>query len=569
MKKLIGLLLLLAAGSSAFAQTYPHPKLSGINGITTPVLTEVWVNASGSDSNAGNSPHFPKLTPAAGLTALSSGGTLHLTGGMFTITAALAPSASTLIECSKGSGITQANGTNLSTLLNFSTNSANDAGIKNCIIDGNVAGQTADLTGNMIFIGAANNVTVSGNTIQNPQSVGVAITDGVNDNVIGNHFTNGTYDNVNLSPTAPQTTNNAHISDNTSDHLGAHFLEMYGSDRDVIDNNVVNGFTVNGIVANVASTTSVTWVSGPNFSTLRAGNFIICGSGANYQELFISKVVSNTSLTIGTSTPGVARTSQNCIAGPGDIMDITGSFLEIGNNTLTGGTTAGIVVNNFLVVENVQQVHVHDNNISNMGDGCLFVQAISNGGAIMVDDSYTGNHLSTCGQGQTPLAAKAAIVIDDGSPTGAVNQWVDGNVEIDNTGNTGYWMSIFGAVQSEVSVGKNTSRGITSAGIYQGIRSVTLSGGWGSTAAVNSFSTNGSSYVVVVTSSGTGQSGSPSITVNKAVGGADSPPMPACNFATSNGTAANAAATGTVNTDTIILDGTPSNGIGYTLTCKE
>jgi parallel beta-helix repeat protein len=545
---------------------------SVVVGHASPASTELWVNPNGSDAFTGLNPIFPLQTMQTALTALAAtGGTVHVTGGPYTISSALAPSANTLIDCSRGTTITEANGVNNPVLVDFVTDSGNSSGMQHCILDGNVAGQTATVcSGNMISIGTVSNVRLEDNTIKNPMCVGVSITDGVDNHIINNRFVNGTYDNINITPSSPQTQNATHITGNTSINPGAHFLEINGSDYNIVDNNNVQGTIFPAIVASVTSPTAVSWVSGPTFAALHAGEFIVCNGTAGYQELFISKVNSSTSLTIGSTTPGTTGTNQNCIAGPGDIIDLTGSFNLVNNNTLTGAVSGGIVINNLNAVETVQQNTIANNNVSNVGNGCLFLEVVSNGGATLLDNSYVGNHFNNCGQGQTPLSAKAGIIIDDGAPTGALNQWFDGNVVTDTQGNTGFWMGMFGSiVQTEATIGQNINRGMVSQGIFQGVRSSSLSG-WGTGAAVNGIITNGSSYKITITAGTSGFSAAPTVTMNKAVSGAQIAPQPACSVTTTNGSSATAGVN-TASIDQVIFDlqGTPSPGVGYIYYCKE
>ena len=71
------------------------------------------------------------------------------------------------------------------------------------------------------------------------------------------------------------------------------------ADGGAITENVIAGNLSTGMTVSVSGTT-LTWVSGPNFSTLEPGNFLIVG-GSAYQEILISAIGSSISATAATT----------------------------------------------------------------------------------------------------------------------------------------------------------------------------------------------------------------------------------------------------------------------------
>lgn len=531
----------------------------------------VYVSTTGSDSNSGLSWGVPFLTLQAGENAASPGGIVYVGTGTYTLAATLHPQPGVVLACSSGAKITQPNASSFATLIDFTTNAANGAAIQGCTISSNRAGNSDNGANVTVMVGTANDISITSNDFTDSNSNPVFVTTGARPKITGNTFTNFFATAVSLVPAAVNTSTDGNVSDNIfTMPIGQHAISLNGSDGNTICRNKILGVNFPGMVVNVSGT-AVAWVSGPNFSGLTPGQFVVVNDGTNYQELLIGSVSNPTNLTL--TAAATAATGAHAIAGPGDLLGTTSSSNNlVCDNFISGSATINMGFSNFGVAETVQG-NVFSRNISTLaGAGCFQSEGTTNGGSGIFDNSIVDNTMIRCGQGGAASFASnnnAGIVFFDFSPVTS-SEWVDGNKIFDISSPTmNNWMSLPGVQVGGVSVGKNTSINTASNGILNGISSIALGAGWGSTATTSNIVSNGSSFAFTVTSSGTGQTANPSLLVNTVATTAENPPQMACTLATgSNLGFVFGQSTASISVIPISVAVTPSAGQSFQILCK-
>ena len=265
-------------------------------------------------------------------------------------------SGSQIIGVGRESVITQPNATNLTHILNTQTNNSSRVVIQNLLVDGNGSNQT----GGSSLVLLSGSASSSANRIENcwlenSKGHGVFITNGTEAMVRGNRFTNIGNQSVSISYSAATRTNHI-IADNwISDYVGFG-VGVTLSNENRITGNYIRGILRSGTVD--TSGTAVTWVSGDNFSTLRAGHHI----KINHLDYVVSLVNSSTSITLtasaGTQT-GVAYAAgaleainldaaQNNVVEQNVIRDNADSGIVLHAATAGQSTLANVVQGNWI-----------------------------------------------------------------------------------------------------------------------------------------------------------------------------------------------------------------------------
>ena len=562
-KKLLILLSLLPA--LALAQTYPSPTYNNLTLIhplpiasggtgastATAALTnlgadalgsatnrDIYVSTVGNDTNNGTSWGFAKLTLQAALNAAASstGGVVHVGAGTWTLPGELFMQPHVRMLCEDNATITQANGANLGVMIDFTVNTATGASIENCKIDGNRANNTDNVGDIMLYVATTSDVNLVGNTIQNGNGVGVDVLTGLRPTIALNKFFNFYVGPIYLQTGVGSTATSGQIVNNyISGNIGQHAITLATSDYNNVSGNTINASLQTGMVVS-ASGTAVTLTSGPNFSTLSPGSFLILNGGT---EALITAINSNSSLTVLNSLGTL--TNVPAAAGPGDLVSIlSASHNNIENNIILKGVGGGIVISNDIAGESTYKNTVVGNHVSGSGEGCISVQGEGNFSTVVSDTLIVGNNINDCGVGGTAIAPTTQYgiaLLDFGTAT-MVNTFVDGNLVRDDQGSptTQNWMGLAGLAAGTVFVGKNTGIGMVSPGIANGISSIVLSAGWGTTASTSAIVSYGDGFIFTVTSSGTGQTANPNVTVNTRATTSDNPPLMICKQTAGTGT---------------------------------
>ncbi len=459
----------------------PTTGVSSYNGLVGTVAAfatdkRTYVSTAGSDANNGLSPESAKLTLQGGVNAANPGGVVNVGSGTYTLASAVLMQPGVTVQCEEGVTITQGNGSNLASLVDFTTNSANGAAIKNCLIDDNRANNSLAPGAGTVRVGNANDVTVEGNTIQNNTDFGVEIINGLRPRIIRNIISNSFYAGIYDVP-RNGTVTAGEFAENQILQTGAHGIIVDGSSFNNIHDNYISGVLVTGLTVTVSGTTTITVTAGGtpfsntcSATTICPGNFIIAGGGGIFQEILIFSVQSSTSATA--ASPGTNVVGAAAIGGSGDLIDIAAlaSSNVISNNIIQNGAGGGIIDADVGDGANhgTHNFNTYNNNyIQNIGSACIGVTQ-SNGADFLGYVSFTGNKLLQCLFGgvtiyEISLNPIGAMYV---SGTQVSNISIDGHYTADFQGSptTPYWLTIQTAAAGSVTVGSHSEYGMVNAG---------------------------------------------------------------------------------------------------------
>jgi hypothetical protein len=193
------------------------------------------------------------------------------------------------------------------------------------------------------------------------------------------------------------------------------------------------------------------------------------------------------------------------------------------------------------------------------------------------DNQIQNNVIFNCGVGGTAVAANTqyGIALIDFNPNTLLNTFIDGNYVRDDQGTptTQNWLGLTSVAAGQVFVGSNRSVNTVNAGIANGIVSVTLSAGWGTTATSSAITSYGNGFILTVSSSGTGQALGPTVTVNTRATTANNPPVMSCQATGGTGAVqlVYGQSPGVNATPSAVLfayNGTPVAGQTYAFLCR-
>jgi len=441
-------------------------------------------------------------------------GTVQWAGQTALIDATLsAPAAVTLLGDLTGV-IKQKNAGGLAELITF----GNNAGSRGIVYDGNRANNTDNAAYVSARIGNSNDVLFEGNTVRNSTGNGIVVNNGlrakINKNLVTNFYDHGIAAYGNSSK-------HAHIiKENLVTSIGWSGIFLQQSDYSDVSENTIIGQMIGGRSARVnvnTSGTTVTWVSGPDFSTIKAGNFVVVNSGAEFR---ITTVNSATVLTVATTLPTLSNTLATI--GSGDLLGVTASnHCTINSNILD--TTA-----TFLFGFSLGATAIQCGNNSFTNNRLLFAgkNAINLNGAVglgfLSNNSLLGNKIFNAGYGGGIGTTDAIAIFLAGGSTGTIlDTLISDNTVISfaGTGQTSYWLGTDGTLSfgSVTNGGGNRSFSVANNGIYKDIVLITLSSDWGSTAATSSVTSHGDQLIFTITCSGTGYASNPNFTIQKIV----------------------------------------------------
>jgi hypothetical protein len=334
-----------AAQALAWASSVVDPTCLSVTGAAADKV--YYVSTTGNDANNGLSWGTAKLTIQAGIDAASTTGKVLVGAGTYTLSTPVYMRSGVALECIPGAIITQANAANLQAIVDFSGffggNVATGASIRYCTVDGNRANNTGRLQLGtdlirIIYLGNTADVTIIENVIQN--GPGYSIHGGAPPNlVVANNKISNTEYGMSIVDVNGHNPVNCRITGNRFDGYG---VVVYGLDGCVISHNHVIG-TLIGPFDNVmrvnTSGTTVTWVSGPNFTNVKTGMTVIGNETGTGFQRDIKQVNSTTSLTIdGAALP----TLNNVVAaiGHNDLLGIGGGAKSVvSNNYLKSGVS--------------------------------------------------------------------------------------------------------------------------------------------------------------------------------------------------------------------------------------
>lgn len=563
------------SGMSVTPLGFSSPRTLGSIGLVGRSSTKnVYVATDGLDTNDGLSPLSPKQTLQAAVNAANPNGRVTAGAGTYTLSATLAMQPGVRLECLPGAQIVRASGTSFASLIDFNTNAATGGSIDRCAINDNLAGNAVNANAFAVNVGAANDVRVTNNAISNALGYGIYVNNGLRPTITGNTLTAAYVAPIAVIPTVASAPVYATIEDNrVYGPSGQHAIILNNADYSSLSRNKI--VSQQPQLMNVSTSgTTVTWVSGNDFTNAYPGQFITLNSGIEY---LITAKASNTSLTVN-SSPGTL-TNTPAVIGDGDLLSVANSaHLNINANNVYGGGAGGIVVSNFIAASGKQQDFAFNNITNNIvslsAHSCISLQASTTTPATLVyDNAITGNYVHRCGIGKNALlpANRAGIsVFDFTGSQGVSRTTISGNTTRDDLGNMLWGINLSSVTAGQVFAGANAMSGAANPGVGGAISSVALGAGWGTTASVSAIQSFGSSYSFTITSGGTGQSANALITVTTPATTLEQPPVQSCKMVAGTGNLApivgeqNASAAQQV----IAFTGTPTAGSTYTIYCR-
>ncbi len=497
-----------------------------------------------------------------------------------TLSAELAMRSGIRLVCiSRGIVITQANSANLTNMINFSTNSADDASIENCTIDGNRANNSSG--NSLINLSTRSRNKVLHNIIQNAPASGVIMQAGTGVTVAFNEFDAISDNAIQFQPVTAFSTNSRVIG-NRCTRWGAGCIKIIKASGNEVALNHGDGTQIISVVDTATST--VTWVSGTQFSTLLSGMF----ANVDGTETKITSVDSATQITVAADLG--SQSSVAMIAGSGDGITVnTGSDNLIAENHINNSMSNGFVVNNSVGTLSPAHNRLIGNYAKHNGDvgfwiadddgGSLTIDSTLLSGNMAAENGIAGHSLFDAGfkvSGTSPndTAFDGNMCRDSqGTPTQLVCIAMDSSTGVNNVIGNNY---TFGAMTPIRNPERATVSGFT--GPFRAFRYFTngttlvagdfsLSGTWGTTATVTSVVGDDQKFRFTANSSGTGQGASPTITMTYTDGTWALTPIIVCNRGGGSQQTVPITSTSTATAVTLTFVGTPVDTESYTINC--
>jgi hypothetical protein len=411
--------------------------------------------------------------------------------------------------------------------------------LRGLAIDGNRENLDLNLSRQLVAVLDADDATIERCRLVNSTGIGVYITTGLRASVL-----RCTFDEIDIFPVyaiAPAGTERSdlRIEGNDATNCGRGGIGVVGHHGASIKGNNVSGLLAVGMTCTFDGTTVTHTGGSADFGDLRVGNHLIHNAGGSFTESLIVSIESPTSCTISASVGG-PHAGVLTAGGTGDLLSIEGcGYADVSENTVRLGVSIGIV-HWVYSDQDARVVTIDRNRISDIGGPGINVQSSDSDTGTDDPDSaadytvsganVTNNIIRNVGQrgsaGNIP-DFNVGIIIDEA--LGAIDHvWVDGNNVYDDQASptTAYWLRTQSNTEAgDVSIGTNRSRGTINQGIAGGL-SITLSEGWGSTAAVSSIVHHGREARFVVTAGGTGRAANPTISLAPKATSAGDPPMP-------------------------------------------
>lgn len=462
----------------------------------------------------GNAQAAATLAAAIGAKTVKGSGTVTLTSTLSI------PSGVKLFGAGQALTITQGNGANLGELVTI----ADSANVLECVLDGNRANNADNPNFVTLRVGNSNDCVVERNIVKNCCGSGIAVNNGLRASIRKNVIFN--FHDFGVAAFGNNAEHAHLIEDNWMHTVGWAGIILQSSDRAKILNNRIKGQVIGGRDARLnvnLSGTTVTWVSGPTFTGIVPGNFVVANSGAEFR---ISTVDSPTQLTVETALPTLSNTPAT--VGSGDLIGIiASSFCNISKNTLERTATFlfGFSLGNGAQCGNNSFV---DNILNFAGKNAINLSGVGTG--LVDNNSIIDNKIFNAGYGAGIGTNDAIAIFIEGASAGKVeNTLIENNTVLSfaGSGQTTYWFGTdgnmsFGSVQVK---GNKSQAVVNKSAIFNDILSITLSADWGSTASTGSITSNGEQAQFNITCAGVGYAGNPNFTVNKVCDTPNDPPI--------------------------------------------
>ncbi|MDM3365140.1 right-handed parallel beta-helix repeat-containing protein [Citrobacter sp. Cb005] len=314
--------------------------------------------------------------------------------------------------------------------------------------------------------------------------------------------------------------------------------------RGVIEDIFVNGtyIGVPGDRMYVTTNTNgaVTYSSGPNFSTLKPGMWLVLPGGTEHRIIYIN---SPTNMTVSPVPPSSG--TFRAIAGSGDLIGIQSSFYVKTQNCIIQGSVTFGTGGGTMHGETIQSAYCEwTGNLIRVTGKCGF--NFSQAGAVCSHNAFIGNTLVLCGSGGIgsgssallPAFDTAAIALYQANAGYLNNTAINDNTVITYGADLGVgdsWFSMQGMSAGTVTCNGNKQDGYADGFVRGDILNISLSG-YGTGAAVTNNVSNGESVIVSI-QSGTNPTASPFFKVTKVIRSRTAPIIMA-QIATTTGTMA-------------------------------
>jgi hypothetical protein len=398
-----------------------------------------------------------------------------------------------------GIGVDADEGNNPLTVVAVHIANSNDCEVSRCVIENSA--------GNGIVINNGERAAIRGNIIRN-----------FHDHAIVAYGSNGKKEHD--------------IRQNTITRIGWAAIVLQQADYSIVESNSATGQIVGDhggrMYVNVTGD-QVTWVSGPNFTGIRSGNFLVYDSG---REIRVKSMQSNTSLTLETAAP-VNMSNVQAMLGSGDLIALVGSsFCDVKGNKVERTSTFGMGAS--LSTANVQcgNNRFAGNRIERTGKNGINISGAGAGlNGYIENTSIFDNDLFNVGCGGG-IGEPDKISIYISGQTGGNKRIarinIDGNTVTSHTGDgqSTYWLGTNGEIPyGSVALGSNRSMDVANGSkIWKDVLDVTLGTGWGASATWGTVESFGHHVRFIITAAGS-VSGAADFTILKATDTFEQPAM--------------------------------------------
>lgn len=454
----------------------------------------------------------------------ATGGAAFFPPGTYIISSPISMRANvTLWSTLYAATIKQKDSANLTTLIDFSTNTATGAQLTGLVIDGNKANNGNNITTERfaLFVYDTDDVNIENCEVKNCCGHGVYVRNGKRVRVQSNTIRDSLMYGVYVNNALPNEQNAPIIENNTFLLVSWHNILISQSRSARIINNYIFAQRTSGQFVTVSGNTA-SLVSGPDFSSIQPGSFLIYDGGI---EALILSRDSNTQLTLQ-GTPG-NRTNVAAATGAADLISVGDSASTIvAENVIVGGASLGISLYS-TAGKNHLNTQVCNNLTEATGSAGFSVQTAGASSAVR-EVSFTDNTAIDSG-----LNGAAS---DSNTLTGLYVSGTSNNIAV-----TGNRFFAYNATMSGMNI--LTPGGIVRAANNIGVdvtttiqngATISLSAGWGAGAAVSDIVVTEDAVSFLVTTSASAPSLTPNITVTHRVMPVRAK-IPSCqNVATSN-----------------------------------
>ena len=484
----------------------------------------------------------------------ATGGSVYVPPGTYLISSPLRPRANvTLWSDLYTATIKQAAGANLTILLDFSTYSANNSAVLGLVIDGNRANNNNDIAvqRHVFWLYDTNYVTIDNCEIK--EFNGTAVT---GRNCFEPRITNCViHDNLGYGIGIARTAfanNSPVIANNRFVFNSWHAIGLINCYHPRITGNYFETFKVTGQTVTVSGTTA-TLVSGPNFSGVRPGNFLIYDNG---REALIMSVDSLTQLTLQGAPVAAVAVAAAC--GAADIVNVQASASTlIEGNQISGGVAGGIVVWADTGQTTASTI-IAGNILENIGGSGISLQQYGVG-SFVLETSISHNIISDAGLDGAAIPSDYRNAINVVGPNVASTTVIGNTARAYSATMDGLNVITAGVV---VRAANNFFQGMA-ANIVNGTY-VTLGAGWGAGTAVSDLLVTEDTISFLVTTSGTASSANPTFELTHRVLPARSK-VPSAQMAASSGTILSISTSypDPASASVFIVNGTPALSTTY------